>query len=166
MTLLWSDNTWRVEEKIFSLPDGREKKTVYVTRPHSVHILAFKNDDTLLMLREYRPLYGEYIWMLPSGRVDKETNIAEAAQRELQEETGFKAASLQYYCETNYSESLKSTNYLFIAKDLSPSPLPQDADELIEVHELTPEQALQNILQSPKVHTASAYGLLRYLYEQ
>ena len=57
------------------------------------------------------------------------------------------------------------TNHLFIARKLVPSVLPQDDDELIEVHTLGLEEALQNVLSSPKVHTASAYGLLRYLKE-
>lgn len=163
MNELFNDHGWRVVLASATLPDGRVKRVARVGRADSVHILAFPTDDTILILREYRPYYGTYIWMLPSGRADKENDIVAAAQRELQEETGFRADELTPYCTTNHSESLMTTNHLFIARKLVPSVLPQDNDELIEVHTLGLEEALENVLSSPKVHTASAYGLLRYM---
>lgn len=165
MSELFHDHGWRIVLEPATLPDGRVKRVARVGRADSVHILAFPSDDTILMLREYRPYYSDYIWMLPSGRADKESDIVAAAQRELQEETGFRAEELTHYCTTNHSESLMMANHLFIARKLVTSVLPQDDDELIEVHTLGLEKALQNILTSSKVHTASAYGLLRYLKE-
>lgn len=163
MEELYSDNDWQVVLESASLPDGREKRVSRVKRADSAHIIAFQSDEKILMIREYRPFYGTYIWMLPSGRVDKEADHVLAAQRELQEETGFRAESLELLCTTNYSESLIATNYVFVARELSADPLPQDDDELIEVHECTLEEALDNVLQSAVIHTASAFGLMYYL---
>ena len=165
MAILWSDDAWQVIQESAKLPDGREKNVVRVKRPDAVHIMAFTDDDSILMLREYRPYYGTYIWMLPSGRVDKETDIDAAAQRELREETGFRAESIERYCVTHYSESVIAANDLYLARDLVDDPLPQDDDEEIEVHAVSLKQALENVLQSEYVHTASAYALLRYLRE-
>ena len=117
------------------------------------------------MLREYRPYYGEYIWMIPSGRVDKETDILQAAQRELREETGYRSEKLEHWCTTHNSESIIAANHIFLASDLTEDPLPQDDDEDIEVHELSVSKALDNVLASPFVHTTSAYALLLYLRE-
>ena len=103
--------------------------------------------------------------MLPSGRVDKENDIEAGAQRELQEETGFRAKSLEHYCTTHHSETIAFANHIFIAKDLVEDPLKQDDDELIEVHAMPLKEAIEKVLQSPIVHTASAYALLRYTYE-
>ncbi|MSR68102.1 NUDIX hydrolase [Candidatus Peribacteria bacterium] len=144
---------------------GAVKKVARVERCDSVHIIAFTDDKNILLLREYRPFYGEYIWMLPSGKADKEKDMSVAAQRELQEETGFRASELTLYCTTNHSESLISSNHIFIARKLTPAPLPQDDDELIVVHRLSLDDALEKILSSKIVHTASAYALLRYLRE-
>lgn len=118
------------------------------------------------MLREFRPIYGIYIWMLPSGRIDKEKDRDIAAQRELQEETGYRAKSLTYYCTTHPSESTVFANHIYIARDLVPDPLSQDHEEMIEVHELSLEEAIDNVLASKFVHTASAYALLRYMREK
>lgn len=133
---------------------------------YPVHTLAFTEEKKVLMLREFRPYYGQYIWMVPSGRIDKEKDIFEAAQRELREETGFMAKKLDDWCDTNYSESVIATNHIFLASDLEKDPLPQDDDEEIEVHELGIEEALENVLQSPYVHTVSAYALLSYIREK
>jgi ADP-ribose pyrophosphatase len=165
MKELFKGGGWQIVEEEVSLPDGRTKKVRRVKRADSVHVIAIPKPGHILVLHEYRPFYQTKIWMLPSGRVDKEIDIEKAAQRELQEETGFRAEKLTYLFCTNHSESLMMTNHVFLATDLSPDPLPQDADEMIEVHELPIEEALKNILSSPKVHTASAYALLRYLYE-
>lgn len=164
---LFNDHGWRIILESATLPDGRKKNVARVERADSVHLLAFlHDDDRVLILREYRPYYGTYIWMLPSGRADKEKDMESAAQRELQEETGYRANDLKFYCATHHSESMVFANHIFIARDLVQDLLPQDADEMIEVHELSLEEALQNVLGSVYVHTASAYALLRYMKER
>lgn len=162
---LFSGFDWKISNESYFLPDGREKKMIVVDRPDSVHILAFTQSGKILMLREYRPRYAEYIWMVPSGRADKESDLKIAAQRELQEETGFRSNDLKFYCTTRHSESLRSANHIFIGRDLVKDPLPQDPDELIEVHEVSLDQAMKNVLESKEVHTASAFALLRYVRE-
>lgn len=165
MNELYSDNDWQILLESASLPDGREKRVSRAKRADSAHIIAFKDPQAILMIREYRPYYGTYIWMLPSGRIDKETDQIVGAQRELQEETGFRAEKLELLCKTNYSESLIATNYIYVASGLVKDPLPQDDDELIEVHECTLEDALGKVLTSDVVHTASAYALFYYRYK-
>lgn len=168
MTELWKGHGWRVVLEETALPDGRVKKVARVSRPDSVHVIAFPGGGgkNILLLREFRPYYGQWLWMLPSGRADKEDDLITAAQRELQEETGYKAGRIEHYCTTNHSESLISSNHIFLAYDLQPSSLPQDDDELIEVHTVDVPEALDRVLTSPKVHTASAFALLRYLRER
>src|SRR3989344_8511241 len=163
MEELFNQFGWKLTMEEASLTDRKiKKKLVRVHRCDSVHILAFPEPSKILLLREFRPFYGKYVWMLPSGRVDKENDIEAGAQRELQEETGFRAKSLTHYCSTRHSESMEMTNHNFIAKKLLKDPREQDEDELIEVHEMTLEEAIEKVLQSPIVHTASAYALLRY----
>ena len=165
MEELYNDHGFRVILDSATLPNGRVKKVARVVRPDVVHIIAFATETTILLLREYRPFYGTYIWMLPSGKADKEKNMASAAQRELQEETGFRAGELTFYCSTHHSESLVMSNHIFIGRNLTHAPLPQDEDEMIEVHTLSLNDALEKVLASEYVHTASAYGLLRYCRE-
>ncbi len=163
---LYDDGTWKIQLEEAALPDGRVKKASRVYRCPSVHIIATTEAGKVLMLREYRPFYGQWIWMLPSGRVDKETDIDAAARRELREETGFDAVQIRKLWEFLDSESVVVAHHVYEASGLSSAPLPQDADELIEVHECTPDEAIGNVFGSPYVHTLSAAALLRWQREQ
>jgi ADP-ribose pyrophosphatase len=164
---LFAGYGWKVTLDTAPLPDGRTKTALRVKRADTVHVIAETGRDTIIVIREFRPFYGEYIWMLPSGRADKENNdINVAAQRELQEETGYRAAHIEHLWTANHSETFICSNHIFLARDLTHDPLPQDDDELIEVHELLIEEALDKVLQSPTVHLTSAYALLRYLRER
>jgi len=165
METLFDQCGWKVTIEEVTLPNGKIKKAARVQRADTVTMIAEIRPGTIFLLREYRPYYGQYIWMLPSGRIDKESDMTVAAQRELQEETGYRAANLRYLWEANISESLLLTNYFFYASDLTPDPLPQDDDELMEVHEVEINDALNRIESSVKVHLPSAYALQRWLRE-
>lgn len=166
MEELYNGYGWRITLDSAALPDGRVKKAARVHRADGAHIIALPSENTVLLLREYRPFYGDFIWMLPSGHIDKEQNPEVGAQRELQEETGFKAGSLTYLWTTRSSEGIDYASHIFLARDLVLAPLPQDEDEVIEVHELLVDEALERVLGSKEVHTASAYALLRYIKER
>lgn len=162
---LYSGFGYRIVMEEATLPDGRVKKVPRVHRFDSAHIIALPTPNTVLVLREYRPFYRSWIWMIPSGHVDKEHDALEAAQRELREETGYRAQEMVPYGTAQHSEMIVVTNHFFIGRDLVRDPLEQDPDEMIEVHEMPINEALENILSSKKVHTPSAFGLLRYLRE-
>ncbi len=166
MKELFNGSGWILTEEEAPLPDGRIAKRTRASFADTVHILAFDANGKLLVLREFRPFYKNYIWMLPSGHVDKETNPLAAAHRELREETGFAAGSMKFLWSARSSEKFKNQHLFYLASGLKNDPLPQDSDELIEVHHLNLEEALSNILESPMVHMSSAYALLRYLHEK
>jgi hypothetical protein len=63
------------------------------------------------------------------------------------------------------TDSLSIRNHIFIARDLHPSTLPQDEEELMEVHELSLEEAVNNILSCDPIHAISAAALQRFARE-
>ncbi|MEK7137721.1 MAG: NUDIX hydrolase [Patescibacteria group bacterium] len=160
---LYDNNGWKILLEESLLPDGRKAQCTRVHRSDAVHVLAFPSSETILLLREYRAFHREWRWMLPSGLADKEHDIAVAAQRELQEETGYRAKMLRHYFSTQNSEHIVMTNHIFIASDLESDPLEQDEHELIEVHEVPIKEAVHWVSENRyEKHTPSAYALLRY----
>ncbi len=166
MTRLFEGHGWTIDLETADLPDGRTSERSRAAYADTVHLLAFDERGDILMLREYRPFYNTYIWMLPSGHVDKEKDPLVAAKRELQEETGYRAENVSFLWKANSTEKLKDTNHFYRAGTLTKDPLPQDDDELMEVHPMTIDEAIEKVLTSPVVHMASAYGLMRYLKEK
>ncbi len=162
---LYNDGKWRIVEETATLPDGRTTTAVRGYRSDTVYILPLHKGNVLL-LREYRPFDKQWIWMLPSGHADKETDVLEAAKRELREETGYRAQQIAHYCTAQHSETFGSMCHFFIAEDLVKDPLPQDADEMIEVHELPMEECLTKVLSCGEhQRMTSAFLLLRYMRE-
>lgn len=167
MKELYSGNGWMLRLEDGVLPDGRKAQKARAKFADIVHVLPFNDDGKILILREFRPFYGnQWIWQLVSGHVDKETDIVAAAQRELQEEAGYKADDLKFLWTGRIGEKFIDVNHFFVAKQLVESSLEKDHDEMMEVHFLEPKEALDKILNSPEVHMPSAYGLMRYLHDQ
>ncbi|HWC96525.1 MAG TPA: NUDIX hydrolase [Candidatus Sulfopaludibacter sp.] len=63
--------------------------------PDFAVIVALTEDDRMLAVRQYRPSVERYTVELPSGLVDPGETPAEAAKRELLEETGYQAAEVE-----------------------------------------------------------------------
>ena len=162
---LYNDGKWRIVKETASLPDGRKKTIVRGYRPDVVSILAFPTPGRILLLREYRVFDGGWVWMLPTGIVDKESDPLEAAKRELREETGFRAKTITHAFTGMHSETLVSLYHFYVATDLMKDPLPQDSDEMIEVHELPLQEAVNRVLDCSTPRMPSVFGLLRYLRE-
>ena len=166
MEELFNGHGLRITLEEIALPGGRTKQTSRVHLCDSVQILALPTETSVLLLREFRPLWNTYIWTLPSGKVDKETDTAEAAQRELREEAGYRAQQLDFYCKCNHWDKVNYTAYIYIARNLEKDPLPKDESESMEVHALPIADAITKVLTSPYVATTSAFALLRYAREQ
>jgi ADP-ribose pyrophosphatase len=162
MQELFAGHGWRVTLEEGKFPDGRMKEMACVHRCDSVHIIAVPSAGRVLLLREYRPMRQQWRWLIPGGKMDKEheTDPLLAAQRELQEETGFKAAHMKSLIVVNPAELIIQRNHIFVATDLSPSPLPCDDDELIEVHDLPLNEALQNLFSQEPASLISTFSLL------
>jgi len=153
---------WKATIDTAAIPDGRQKTGIRLHRSDSVHIIAITDENNILILREFRAFLGSYTWMLPSGKADKESDILIAADRELREETGYEADDLKPLCRFFLSDALSVRNHVFIAKGLKKNPLPQDSTELIEVHEMPLEEAIEKVFSSNPIHAVSAASLLRF----
>jgi len=165
MEELYKGHGWRVTFEEAPLPNGKVKKIARVYRCDTAHIIALTDAGNILLIREFRPFFQEYVWMLPTGRVNKEPDPKVAALRELQEETGYRADEITFLCKAAHSEGFPSVNHVFVARHLTKDPLPPDDTELIEVYECSIPEAIGKVLGCKHVHMPSAFGLLHYARE-
>lgn len=73
------------------LPDGREASREYVVHPGAVMVVAILPDGRLVMERQYRYPVGQTMIEFPAGKLDQGEGGLACAQRELLEETGYRA---------------------------------------------------------------------------
>ena len=163
MDTLYEGHGWTLQLETAALLDGRTTTKARAHFADTVHIIALTDDDNILLLREYRPFYKEWVYMLPSGHVDKEKDATVAAKRELQEETGYKAGSMKLLWSSNTKDNLAQMCHVYLATELTPSKLQQDDDELIEVIIISPKEALQKVLNQTQIHFPSAVALMKFL---
>lgn len=97
------DSPWMsVREDAIELADGSESTFAVVTRPDSVLVVCDFPDGALLMTRQYRYAIGRWSLELPQGGQEPGESAADAAVRELHEETGWIAADPQVVTERLY----------------------------------------------------------------
>lgn len=73
----------------YVLPDGRRAEWDLLAEGDSVAILAITSTTDVVLVRQYRPGPGRILDELPGGGVEEGEAAAEAARRELLEETGY-----------------------------------------------------------------------------
>ena len=76
-------------------PGGVHARREVVRHSGSVAVLAIQDDGKIVLVRQYRYPVDDFVWELPAGRLDAGESPEQAAQRELQEEIGFKASQIQ-----------------------------------------------------------------------
>jgi ADP-ribose pyrophosphatase len=76
----------------FELPDGTEVDWDIFGAEQTVAVLALTDDDHVVLARQFRAGPGQVLDELPGGFVDPGESVADAAARELLEETGYTGA--------------------------------------------------------------------------
>lgn len=104
-------------------------------------------DPELLLVRQYRYATGGELFEIPAGRPDSDHEPWEVcARRELEEETGYRAGSLEYltaiWTTPGFTDELI---HLFLARDLTEGVVATDADEFVEPVRMRLSEALQRI---------------------
>ena len=129
------ENRWiRVREDQVELPDG--KTTIYgvVECAGCVGVLPFLDAETVVLVGQYRYVFGGFYWEMPTGAMRRGESEEAAVQRELAEEAGYEAARLVKLCAYHTSKSVvDETANIYLAEGLRPIELPSDPTEFIEV---------------------------------
>lgn len=96
---LLQTKTFGVVRETRALPDGRAVEKTFVQHPGGVVLLPFLDDKTIVMVRNYRLTLEQWLWELPAGTLEPPEPPLECARRELREETGYEADSLEPFIE-------------------------------------------------------------------
>ena len=118
------------------LPDGKKSFREVIRHPGGFVAVAMKDENTILMVKQYRYAIQKVSIELPAGKLEKDEDIHDAIKRELLEETGYRAKNWKDLGYINTTPGICDEKlYLFLATDLYyDAPCPDDG-EIIEAYE-------------------------------
>jgi ADP-ribose pyrophosphatase len=123
----------RVAVDTTTTADGQTIRRDVVLHPGAVVVLPVIDREHVCLLRNHRWVVGETLWEVPAGTLEPGEELEPAARRELEEETGYRAAAWRYLGYLFASPGvLDEKLHLFVAEGLTPGPSRPEADEHLE----------------------------------
>ena len=134
-------------------------------------VVSFRNkaigvvpvDDELhtYLVGQFRYTLNEYSWEIPEGGGPEGEEPAITAVRELREETGLEASSIELLGKIHTSNSVTDeVGYLFLAKDLKQLDSSPEETEDITVRRIPLAQAVQMVESGEITDSLSMTGIL------
>jgi ADP-ribose pyrophosphatase len=146
------------------LPDGNTAQREVVKHPGAVVVLPLTDKKEVVLVRQYRHATGEILLELPAGKIDPGEEPLACARRELEEETGYRAAELtvltSFYSSPGFCDELIR---LVLAKGLTRGKACPDAEEFIDELTIPLDEAVRMVVDGEIKDAKTGFGLLACL---
>lgn len=160
-TMLLEGSFLRVRRDTVKLPDGSQAGREYVLHPGAVMVVPLLDDGRLVVLRQWRHPVQRVLLEFPAGKRDAGEQPIACAQRELTEETGYRAAEwaragLMHNACAYSTEGIE----VWFARGLVAGEQQLDAGEFVEVVTHTPSELDAMVAQGQVSDVKTLVGLL------
>lgn len=147
-------------EKV-ALSDGSEVTREVVQHPGAVAIVPMISPAEVILIKQFRYCARGAIWEIPAGTLEPGETPLACAERELIEETGYRAGKMKslggFYTSPGFCTEFL---HIFLASELEACGSKLDADEQIEVYTMPMEEALRKIEEGEIIDAKTIIGLL------
>lgn len=157
---------WNVIRETFDYK-GQTLVREFVDHPGAVAVVAVNENREILLLKQYRHPVREYLWELPAGLLDAPGEYPQqAAERELLEETGYRADNWreikQFYTTPGGNSELitifLATNLRKVESDFKP-----EGEEVdLEIEWVPLAEAVRSVMRNEIKSPTAVVGILTY----
>ena len=145
--------------------DGKTYQREVIRHPGAVVLLPLIDSDTVVLIENQRPTVGQLLLELPAGTREKDEPPETTAARELVEETGYSAKTLElvheFYSAPGICDELM---HLYVARDLTKGDHQREATEEIENRIATRSEITRWISEGRIRDAKTLVGLYAFLY--
>jgi ADP-ribose pyrophosphatase len=156
----------KVEVDTVRGPSGAEYDLEIVRHPGAAAVVPLLSDPaspdpTVLLIEQYRYATGGTIWEVPAGVLEAGEDPADCARRELTEETGAVAETVEHLTTVYTTPGFTDEQiHVFLATGLSQGEPKHEANEFIKMKPLPLARALEMIRDGEIVDAKSIVALL------
>jgi ADP-ribose pyrophosphatase len=143
-----------------TLPNGATVELEMIHHPGASAVVPMKDNGTVILIRQFRYAAGGYIYEIPAGKLQPGEDPKLCAARELQEEIGYRAASLELLASVLTTPGFTDeVIHIYKGTGLTKGKQDLDHDEVIEIVELPLEKALAQIIDGTIRDAKTIVGL-------
>ncbi len=146
MPVVYTCRIFKVLEEEVTLPNGHRSRLSWIDHNPCIAVVPRDGNGDFILIRQYRHATGGYLLEIPAGNMDRGETPELCVQRELREETGYRAGWVtklfEGYLLPGYGNEYM---HFYLAEDLEAAPLPPDADEDIAIVRVSPAE-IQKLL--------------------
>ncbi|MBM4120009.1 MAG: NUDIX hydrolase [Nitrospira sp.] len=129
-----------------TLPTGATVELEVVRHPGAAAIVPMKDTRTVVLIRQYRLAAGGFIYEIPAGKLYPGEDPKLCAERELEEEIGYRGGTIKpletFFTAPGFTDEVM---HLFLATNLVKTKQKLDHDEVLEVVEMSLDEAIAKI---------------------
>ena len=129
-----------------TLPNGVTIDLEMVRHPGAAAVVPLKDDGTVVLIKQFRHAAGGFIYEIPAGKLHPGEDPMHCAARELEEEIGYVAGRLERLTSILTAPGFTDeVIHIYKATDMTPGRQQLDRDEVLEVFEVSLEDAIKMI---------------------
>jgi ADP-ribose pyrophosphatase len=146
--MLYKGRKFSFEVNRLKLPNAAESELECIRHPGGALAVPITPEGKFVFVRQYRFTTKGRLLEFPAGTIEPNETAAETIQREIEEETGYRAHKWQplgeFFVAPGYSDEIL---YAFLAQELELLDVPpeKDADEDLATVLMTPDEVEQAI---------------------
>lgn len=150
----------RVED--VALPDGKPAIRELIAHPGGAGMIAVDEDRNVFMVRQYRIAAKQMMLEIPAGKLEYGEDPQECAEREIVEETGYKAGKVvklgSYYATPGYCEEVLS---LYLGTELTWQGQHLDEGEFLNVEKYPLDELYEMVMNNEIIDAKTAIAILK-----
>ena len=128
------------------LPNGCTIDLEVIRHPGASAVVPLKDDGTVVLIRQFRHAANGFIYEIPAGKLHPQEDPLDCAARELEEEIGYKAEHFKLLSSIFTAPGFADeVIHIYLATGLIVGTQNLDQDEILEVVEMSLEEALLKI---------------------